>query len=133
MNKTTKRVKKARKQHRVIERAYQNCKDQKQNEKLFENLTSKPNSTYTTIRNARKSSSIQVPYIAVGNKKYYDEKVIDGLFESISKLKTLNMKHFISSPYHQSLMEDYKNIKLLCSDNFDIPPISLKDSTSLLK
>ena len=69
----------------------------------------------------------------VGDKKYDAEKVIDGLFESILKLKSLDQTRLTSSPDHASLMEDYENVKYICSNKSGIPTISLVKSTAILK
>ena len=74
-----------------------------------------------------------MPFVKVGKKVYHGDKVIDGLFESISQLKTADPLKLSASPYHASLMDDYKHIKVLCSNKFDLPAILLQKSTSILK
>ena len=50
--------------------------------------------------------------------------MVDGLFESISLLKTLDPDQLAASPYHASLIEDYQNIRYLCANKSDLPSIS---------
>ena len=69
----------------------------------------------------------------VGDKKYDAEKVIDGLFESILKLKSLDNTRLTSSPNHVSLMEDYENVMYICRHQASIPTISIAKSTAILK
>ena len=65
----------------------------------------------------------------VGDKKYEGDRVVDELFESISKLKNLDIKSLAISEHHSSLMEDYYNIRYLCTN---LPAISLERSSEIL-
>ena len=96
-------------------------------------LSSNPAAAFNKIKSARSSSKVQVPFIWVGEKKYEGPKVVDGLFESLSKLKSLDMEHLEASPHHAGLLDDYNNIQFLCSHKSNLSPISLHDSTAILK
>jgi hypothetical protein len=104
-------LKEAKKRHRTIIRKIKATEDIVHNEKLFSFFSSNPATAFKTIKSAKSSSPIQVPYITVGDKKYHGDRVIDGLFESISRLKTAEPHVLATSPYHGSLMDDYRNIK----------------------
>ena len=130
---TVDQVKLASKQHRVVVRAFKQKKDSVHNDKLFTILSTNPSAAFNTIKKARQSSSVQVPFIKVGKKKYAGENVIDGLFESISNLKYLDSEQLEASPYHDSLMEDYQYIKILCKEKFHVSPICLEKSSSILQ
>ena len=54
------------------------------------------------------------------------------MFESLSNLKTLDEEKLETSPYHNNLVEDYRNIMYLCKEKQDIRVISLDESTKIL-
>ena len=125
-------LKNARIFHRQLVRSLQNRVYKKHDEKFFEILKSKPSSAFSAIRSARPSSQPQVPFLMVGEKKYCGDRVIDGLFDSIKSLKTLDHQKLSENPHHMSLMEDYKYIKYLCNNKTDLPPISMEKSNKIL-
>ena len=127
-----KALKQAHKTHRYNQRVDKNNQDNIKNEKLFTILSSNPSSAFSLIKSAKSSTPAQVPFITVGEKKYVGERVVDGLFESISKLKTLDSQQLAASPYHTSMIEDYENIKYLCSHKFDLPSISMETSSAII-
>ena len=130
---STQTLKAARNKHRSLIRSLRNKDYMDQDEKLFSIGTSNPTAAFNLIKSAKSSGSVQVPYIKVGNKRYDGDRVVDGLYESICNLKSLDSKHLESSPYHASLLQDYKNIKYLCANKFDLPQISLEKSSAILK
>ena len=123
----------ARKQHRSLVRAAKVTKDKNQDEKLFSLLSSKPSSAFKALKSAKSSAAVQVPFIKVGDKKYPGERDADCLFDSLSSLKSLKVEQLESSPHQQSLMDDYVHIKSLCDNKVPLPPLSLQDSTNILK
>ena len=123
----------ARTYHRSLVRSFRNRRNSKQDQKLFSILSSTPAPAFKTIKTAKSSTPQQVPFIQVGKKKYIGRKVIDGLYESVSALKSQDTDLFSSSQHHYSLMQDYENIKLLCAAKFSLPPISLAKSSSILR
>ena len=58
----------------------------------------------------------------------YSDRVIDGLYESIVKLKTLHYDHLKAWTHHH-LLQDYNDILFQCEQKVDLPQISLDDST----
>jgi hypothetical protein len=125
-------IKQARRQHRSLVRAVKVRRDMKQDERLFSLLTSNPAPAFRTIKSAKSENSVQVPYIQVGKKRYAGDRVVDGLFESISNLKSLDLQLLEESPFHKSLLEDYKNIKYLCENKVPLPKGPLSKSTEIL-
>ena len=126
-------IKQARRQHRSLVRAVKVRRDMKQDEHLFSLLTSNPASAFRTIKSAKSENSVQVPYIQVGKKRYAGDRVVDGLFESISNLKSLDLQLLEESPFHSSLLEDYKNIKFLCENKVPLPNVPLSKTTEILR
>ena len=125
-------LKQAKIQHRALTRKYRHSKEIHQNEVFFSILSSKPSSAFSAIRAAKRTRTAQVPFVTVGEKEYSGERVIDGLYESILKLKTLDSEQLSTSTHHSNLNEDYENIKLLCSHKIDLPQIQFKTSSSIL-
>ena len=125
-------LKEARKNHRKNIRTHKNNSDNENDRKLFSIMTSNPSAAFTFIKSTKSSSHCQIPFIQVGEDKFIGDKVSDGLFFSISKLKMLDLDRLESSPYHTSLMEDYESIKYLCSHKFDLPAVSLETSSDIL-
>ena len=95
-----------------------------QNDKLFTLLSSNPSSAFRTIKSAKSLDTVQVPFEKVGDKIYRDNRVIDGLFKSIEKHKTEDPHQLSSSPHHSSIMQDFYNIKFLCSTKIKIYSIT---------
>ena len=126
-------IKQARRQHRSLVRAVKVRRDMKQDESLFSLLSSSPAQAFRTIKSAKSKNFAQVPYIQVGKKRYSGDRVVDGLFESISNLKSLDLQLLEESPHHSGLLEDYKNIKLLCKNKIPLPKITLTKSSEILK
>ena len=94
----------ARRQHRTLVRSVKNKREIDQDEKLFSILSSNPSAAFSTIKRSKSSSNVQVPYITVGDKRYDGPRVVDGLYESISKLKHLDCDQLKASPHHHSLV-----------------------------
>ena len=120
--------------HRKLIRSTRNNQNVETSEKLFSILSNNsPSKAFQYIRSIKKAGDVSVPYIHVGNKKYHSDRVIDGLYESILKLKTLDYDHLEASSHHHHLLQDYKDILYLCKEKVDLPPISLNDSTKILR
>ena len=132
LNEANDAFKVAKNSHRILVRSLNNHKDSLHNEKLFGIISSRPSSAFSAIKSAKSSNSPQVPYIKVGQKRYEGDRVVDGLFESLLNLKTFDFDQLSTSPHHDSLMEDYYNIKYLCAHKSDLPPITLTKSKEIL-
>ena len=95
-------------------------------------MSAEPSKFFKSIRLSKKSS-LNVSFITVGQKKYTGEKVADGLYDSISSLKKENKASLYSSPKYTCWSQEYSFIKQLCKDKKDIPKLSIKYSTAILK
>ena len=126
-------LREAKKRHRSIIRAAKCKEDMVEIKKFHSILSSCPSAAFTAIRSSKSSNSVQIPFLKVDHKRYVGDRVVDGFYDSISKLKTLDHNKLANSPHHDSLMEDYTNIKYLCQNKFDLPSISIEDSSSILK
>ena len=70
--------------------------------------------------------------MTVKDKKYFGDRVPDGLFDSISNLKTQNRKTLHSSSAYKSLSQDYQYIMKICKEKKTLPEISFAKSTEIL-
>ena len=126
-------IKKARNDHRTLVRKARASQDHCRNEKLFSILSSNAKAAFSVIKSAKTGNAgIQIPYVMVGDKKYDGNRILDGFYDSISNLKTLDLQKLEESPHHTNLMEDYRYIKYICSHKTDLPPISLQRSSDIL-
>ena len=127
-------LKKARNCHRNLVRKVRAMGDHLHNERLFSILSSNPKAAFSTIKSAKSGGPcVRFPHLMVGAKKYVGDKIIDGFFDSISNLKSLDYHELQKSPYHASLIEDYTYIRYLCSHKADLPQISLAKSSDILR
>ena len=99
---------------------------------LFSVFTSSSPPIFKSIRALKSSAAASVPFLTVGEKTYPGDMVGDGLYDSISSLKTQDKASLLSSSNYQDWSSDYKYILELCKDKHDIPPISIEHSTSIL-
>ena len=83
-------LKLAKLKHRKTVRSVKNQTDDSNDKKLFSIMSSSPSSAFRFIKSSRSSSQVQVSYITVGDKKYEDERIVDGFYDSLLKLKMLD-------------------------------------------
>ena len=131
-NDATNKLSAKKSEHRKLIRKTKSKYDMIKNEKLFLLLSRNPSTAFRAIKSAKTTSTRQVPYISVGDRQYCGNRVIDGLYESILKLKTLDQTQLKASVHYSQLQEDYVHIKALCENKSDLPQISLKASTDIL-
>ena len=65
-----------------------------------------------------------VPFLTVGDKVYPDNMVGDGLFDSISSLKSQDKPSLTASQNYNSWSRDYNYILEICKNKRNIPEIS---------
>ena len=123
----------ARKSCRYVLRKHNHQQASLRDSQLFSICTNDPFKIYKKIKSARSSSAASVPFLLVGKKEYPGDRMSDGMFDSISSLKHLDMSSLITSPCYDSWTEDYRYILELCNDKRDMPEISVEDSTKLLQ
>ena len=123
---------KAKKEYRSVVRRQKHQDDLLRDSQLYSLCSSNPASLYRKIRAAKLSSSGAVPFLTVGEKLYTGEKVPDGMYDSISSLKSQDVLSLHASPNYSSWSEDYKNILKLSQNKKDLPAISLRKSNKIL-
>ena len=78
----------------------------------------------------KKSTSSEIKRLTVGNKVYSEDRVADGFYDSISKLKSLGT---VSSSSFDSFASDYEHIVKIMKTARKIPRISPKQASVLLR
>ena len=57
----------------------------------------------------------------------------DGFYDSMSSIKSCSLDDLMSDPVIEEQLNTYKHISKLCQDKHTIPPISIKQSSDILK
>ena len=122
----------AKKSFRAMSRRETHKQDVLRDTELF-SLFSSSSSVFKKIRSSKSSSSGSVPFLMVGDKKYPAHQVGDGLFASISSLKSQDISSLNESPNYDSWSKDYKYILEICKNKQDIPSIPLEQSSKILQ
>ena len=120
----------ARRHYRFTCRRELHKNDITRDTELFSVFSSSSPAIFKAIRLSKSASGTSVPFMTVGSKKYPENMVGDGLFDSISTLKTQDQSSLHSSPCYASWSNDYKCILTLSENKRDIPAISLQQSSS---
>ena len=113
---------KAKKAYRLATRKQRHVDNLKRDSQLFSLCTSNPVKFFKMLRSSKVSGTAAVSFLTVA----------DGMYDSISALKTLDRFLPNPSPLLESWTEDYKNILQLCENKRDVPPISLQQSSKIL-
>ena len=119
--------------NRKLLRNYKNYINIKRDEEVFSILSSNPNRIYKRIKSLKSSATEEIPFLTVGEERYYGKNVKDGFFASIKNLKT--SADMINVTEHWAgidIKEDYRNILDICRSKVDLPKISIEESTSIL-
>ena len=126
------RFNKARKSFRFFCRKEVHKQDVARDSELFSITDPVFSTVFRSVRLSKSSSSRLVPFLTVGDKTYPGERVGDGLFESISSLKTQDLSVLSASPNYHSWLQDYQYILEICKNKQDLPCISLEHSSKIL-
>ena len=121
-----------RKTYRSVCRKVNAKKSFERDVKLHSILTSNPSTAFKTLRKHKSSSNDEVNELHVENKVYHDDKIIDGFYENIKCLKTVDPT-FSSCQSCDSFKYDYTILKEICQNGAKIPPLSLEQASKLLK
>ena len=125
-------LKKAKCEHRRLVRSLAHKQNMKEDEKMFSLMSSESSSSiFRKIRHIKSSSLTKIPFIEVANEKYEGEAVKDGFYSSIKTLKSKEKS--LDNATNNILLEDYKHILDLCKDKRDLLPISIEESSKILK
>ena len=125
-------VTEARRKLKLLSRRFQHDLDIKRDSSLFNIISSNPSSTFQKIKASKRASSCQVPFLTVGSRTYTGDRVSDGLYDSISTLKTQDKKALSSSPSFQGFKYEYQNILKICRDKKVLPEISFERANEIL-
>ena len=123
----------ARKGYRFLCRKEVHKRDVARDSELFSISDPLSTTVFRTVRSSKSSSSRPIPFLTVRDKTYPGDRVGDGLFDSISTLKTQDPAVLSAIPNYHSWLQDYRYILEICKNRRDIPIISLEHSTNILK
>ena len=114
----------ARTAHRKLERYHRAELSRKRDEKLFQLISSNPNSIFKSIKSSKRGVASRVHKLRVGNKVYHDKNIGDGFFDSISSLKYRDNSALSSSTSFKNFSSECSNILEICRHGSPIPEIS---------
>ena len=123
--------KNARTNHRRLWRRHQASSANLNNDKLHDILTSNPQAAYTELRRHKSSSATKISELKVGDKTYQGEKVANGFYENMKRLKTLN-DDTKSCPSCEQYKFDYNLIRELSKSGDTIPLLNIEEAEKLL-
>ena len=123
----------ARKSYRFLSRKEIHKQDVARDSKLFSIFDPLSTTVFRSVRSSKSSSSKTIPFLTVRDKTYPGDRVGDGLFDSISTLKTQDSAVLNAIPNYHSWLQDYHYILEICKNKQDIPTISLDHSSNILR
>ena len=121
----------SRKAFRSVCRQYNAKKSVARDTEIHNILTSQPSKTFQSLRKRKSSPDSAINELHVKNKAYSGNKVIDGFFENIKDLKTID-PITSSCQSSKSFKFDYKIIHEICQNGAKIPLLSLEQASKLL-
>ena len=89
--------------------------------------------TYANIRKRKMLSCEKIRELKFNGKTYVAQEVPNGFHDSIKSLKTKDQNNLDQSPSFQNCLSDYNNIIQICKNSLPIRPITLSESTDILK
>ena len=92
-----------------------------------------PRSAFAFIRSCRKSAPVTLSKLKVGEKVYSGKLVPDGFYDSMSSIKSCKIDDLKMNPVVAEELDNYQHIMKLCSDKFTLPPVSMVQSSGILK
>ena len=102
-------------------------------QKLDTILTDNPSKLYCYLRNSKKCKTSRIEKLKVGEKVYVGNQVGDGLYESMSSLKTCDVAALSKDPLLSEHFSNYDHILKICQDKQNIPLVSNAKAAELLK
>ena len=127
------RFKAAQKGYRQAVRTTRLKQSVQHDQKLSAILSDKPAGVYGYIRSIRKTRTSKIGKLTVGDKVYEDGAVADGFYDSMTALKTCDLETLNSDPDLQEQLSNYEHILKICQDNKNIPLVSHKKASDVLK
>ena len=122
-----------KRQHRKLVRQINLENDLKADLKANTILSKTPRAFFQTCRALTKNNTVAVNELAVRDKLYLEHEVGDGLYDSISFLKTKAHSDLSTSETYNNTVEQYEWITNLCKNGEKIPKITIKQSEEVLK
>ena len=114
----------ARTAHRKLERYHRAELSRKRDEKLFQLISSNPNSIFKSIKSSKRGVASRFHKLRGGNIVYHDKNIGDGFFDSISSLKYRDNSALSSSTSFKNFSSECSNILEICRHGSPIPEIS---------
>ena len=99
----------------------------------LDDIFAKPKTAFNYLKSCRKSKSSKIEKLTVGNKLYTGSAVCDGFYDSMTTLQQCDLELLRSDPKLSSQFTNYDHIIKICKEQPPIPPISLNDSTKIVK
>ena len=128
------KAKDAKKRLRNVVRNTNGKKNTEIDQRMFSMLSPNDSSViYRRIRALKSSSAKGIPFLQVGEDVYHGEDVKAGFYNSISTLKSRHQNNNKEEDKMIDYAEDYKYILEICRNKSDLPRISVKASTEILK
>ena len=125
-------LKSARKQYRLAVRTWRLTEAVKRDTRLDTILSKDPKQIYSYLRSARKTKNTSIQSLTVGKKLYEGTKVADGFYDSMTGLKSCDMKALQDNPSLAHHFSNYKHIMRICQAKQNIPEVSLLSAKKLL-
>ena len=113
---------------------YTNMEDSvARDQELHSVLSKDPSSLYRAIRRSKNTNSCKIQRLTVRDRVYLGDRVADGFFDSLSKLKTVDSESLERSPTYCDFSEYYEHIVEICAHGEKIPQITEAKSEEILK
>ena len=96
-------------------------------------LTKNPAKLHAYLRTCKQTKSSQIEKLSVGEKLYCGSMVGDGFYDSMSSLKSCDMKALTNDPALTDHFSNYENILKICQKNPNIPLINHEAAAKILK
>ena len=127
------RLKQAKKKYRNEIRVFNNKESFARDQRMAEILSNKPGDFFRYLSRQRRAQPSHIEKLMVGDKVYLGDTVCDGFYDSMANLKSCDFDSLFLDPKLSDKQILYENIMKLCENNQNLPPISIEDSTKLLK
>ena len=100
---------------------------------FLHNIISNPSTVFKKLRANNRSSTSVLKRLQVGDNVYSNERVPDGMFDSLNALKAPDLGKYSNSPPYTEAVSTYQHLIKIASAGSKIPPISLTKAEQLLR
>ena len=100
---------------------------------FLHNIISNPSTVFKKLRANNRSSTSVLKRLQVGDNVYSNERVPDGMFDSLNALKAPDLGKYSNSPPYTEAVSTYQHLIKIASAGSIIPPISLTKAEQLLR